>query len=163
MNKISNQEQIQLAQIEAAKHYLNDVKTLRRKVELAEIEYKAAVEKSSGLKGIDYSKDRVSTSPTDSAIHNAVELYLSRLEELESLKSISEEVLEECFTKLEQLDIEEATILRLHFFLGLSHNDIALSLYISRPTVFRKYNNGLLSLYQNGLPAEYRLNYQQAV
>ena len=163
MNTDTNAKQVELAKTEASKQYLNDVKKLKRKVELAELEYKAAVERASGLKGIDYSRDLVSTSPTDAAIHNAVESYLLRFDELESLRSISEDVLHECFSKLEQLEDEEATILRLHYLLGMKHKDIAFSLYMSDRSVYRKLKNALSHLYDVGLPVEYRLNYETAL
>ena len=157
------ENEITFAKKQASKNYLNDVKKLKRKVELAEIEYQAAIEKATGLKGIDYSRDIVSTSPTDEAIHNAVESYMYRFDELQALKNTSKEVLDECFSKLEKIDDEEATILRLNYLLDMKPQDIAFSLYMSKRSVYRKINEALLNLYEAGLPIEYRLNYETAL
>ena len=157
------ENEITFAKKQASKNYLNDVKKLKRKAELAEIEYQAAVDRASGVNGIDYSKDKVTTSPTDAAIHNAVESYMYRFDELQALKNISEEAMTECFSKLEQIEDEQATILRLHYLLDMKTQDIAFSLYMSKRSVYRKINEALLNLYEAGLPIEYKLNYQQAI
>lgn len=163
MNTKTNEAELAIAKADAARCYLNDVKRLQRKAELAEVEYKLAISASSGLRGIDYSRDVVQTSVSPDAIPNAVMKYTELREQVDALKAAADESFTECYGCLNELDPEEGTALRMKYLLGLTDGAIAMSLYVSPRTVNRRIASGLISLYDNGLPAEYRLNKEQAI
>lgn len=165
MNTGSNTEQMRVAKREAARSYLADVRKLQQKAQRAETEYRMAIERSSGLTGIDYSRDQVSKSVSPDAIPNAVIKYEELKEQLDILKAAADEAVDECFDKLYALDDVEGSVVRMHYVLGLSVKDIAVAegIWASERTVARRLCDGLEHLYDSGIPLQYRINHQQAI
>lgn len=160
---LDENKDLQLAKRAAARDYLESVKKLKRKCELADAEYRMSVEAASGLNGIDYSRDKVSTSPSADAIPNAVEKYSEKKKQLDALLSVFEEVEEEVNKLTEAIDDTEGAVIRMRYLLGSTVEDVSTALYMSEREVYRKQANGLEHLYDVGIPVEYRLNYYQAV
>jgi DNA-directed RNA polymerase specialized sigma24 family protein len=158
-----NQRELDLVKRNAARDYLLDVSRAIKAAERAATEYDLALSAAAGVSGIDYTKDRVQTSPTDDAIPCAILRNEMLAQQAETLAKTAQEMQEELMEYLINIDHEEATILRLHYLIGLSTEQIALSLYISRRTVNRRIQSGLLHLYQRIIPMQYRVNYQQAI
>lgn len=164
MNNQTNEEQLRIAKIDAARRYLDAVKTLKRKAEIAAMEYDATVQNASGLRGIDYSRDSVTTSPTADAIHNSVMRYQEQLEILKEQSAIAEEAVDECYSLIDRLENnDEAAILRMNFLVNMTLRDIAFALCYGERTVYRKRSDALEHLYEIGLPVPYRLNRETAL
>ena len=162
MNIESNAEQLEAAKVEAARLYLDDVSKLESKLRFAQAEYRMAVERSSGLTGIDYSRDAVATSPTADAIPNAVERYTELKDQLDALAVVVEDAVAERDDLLDSLESDAGVVLRMRQR-GAKVSDIAYALGYVEREVYRRQRAGLVELYDAGLPGEYRINYQKAI
>lgn len=154
---------MRIAKIAAAEAYLADIRKLDQRYKAAEVEYRMAVERASGLTGIDYSKDIVQTSPSADAIHNAVERYTELKDQLDAMQAALNDAVDEAFAKIDTLDDTEASVLRMHYLLGIKYCDIARGLAYTEREIYRKRQAGLEHLYDVGLPMQYRINQQQAI
>lgn len=158
----SNAEQLRIAKAAASKRYMSDVVKLNKRAQLARQEYFIAVEHAGGVTGIDYSRDAVSTSVSPDAIPNALIKYDNLRDVAEQLAVIANEAADHALELINGLEDEEAAVLRMKYLLGLTVKEIATGLYVSERTAARRLNDGLVGLYEAGLPVEYRINKEQA-
>lgn len=159
----TNQQELTRAKVDAARMYLNDVKQLETKLRFAQVEYQMALERASGLTGIDYSRDTVTTSPSADAIPNAVERYTELKEQLDAMALIVEDAVSERDELVWSLDSNEGSVVRMRYVQGCTVPDVAYALGYSPDHIKRLQREGLVELYDAGLPVEYRINYQQAI
>lgn len=163
MNSVAtNAEELATAKVDAARLYLDDVRALETKLRFAKAEYQMALERSSGLKGIDYSCDSVTTSPTADAIPNAVERYTELKDQLDALTIVVEDAVAERDKLLNSLTTESGVVLRMRQQ-GAKVTDIAYALGYVEREIYRRQRAGLEELYDAGLPVEYRINWQKAI
>lgn len=166
MNIEANQEQLETAKADAARTYLSDISKLEKKLQAVQVEYEMAVKRASGLTGIDYSRDRVSTSPSADAIPDAVERYSELKDQMDVLADVVTDAKNERDELIESFDVNDninAQVIRMRYVLGEKVEDVAFALGYCPRDIQRKQKAGLVELYDAGLPGEYRINYQKAI
>lgn len=163
MNTETNEAQLGIAKAAASRQYLEDVVKLHKRATQAYQEYRLAVEHAGGVTGIDYSRDTVATSVSPDAIPNAIIRYDDLKDTAEQLSIIANDAADEALELINDLDAEQASVLRMKYILGLTIREIATGLFLSERTTARRLNDGLIELYDAGLPIEYRIDKEQAV
>ncbi len=109
-------DELQRYRIDQAERWLAKVRKLvsyeRAMREAAEVQYEMA----DGLRGIDYSRDQVDTSPTADAIPNAVIAHDEAGETMVEIADSARERVKQAAEVIARLnDVKEATCLRLYY------------------------------------------------
>ena len=145
--------------IKAARDYLKDINCLRRQFELNNMELVELRARLEGVDGIRYDKPFVKSSPTGDAIPRGIAI----LEELEAGNEHIEEQLRIAKALLMAVDGEAGTVLRFKYLMDMPATEIAQYMDRSKSTVFEREKDGLLTIYEMGLPIPYRLPDVKAV
>lgn len=109
---------------EQARSYLRKVNACRKRLVALEAEAKAILEDAAGLKAVDYSAVRVSSSPSDDAMVNAIAKLEKIVEVRTSEAVVLADTIAECGVCLESLGGRESTLLRMHYVAGMSLTEI---------------------------------------
>ena len=148
---------------DCAREYLRHIGEVRRDIEAYETELKMLRENLAGVKGIDYSKDRVSGTGNPDRMADGV----AKAVELEDYGERNIRVLQRELTECSELLLGvgglPGAILRSHYLYGRSYKVLEREFGYSKSVIFATARAGLVELYDNGLPLEYRIPAQPAV
>lgn len=134
---------------EQASAYLKRVRDARRHIAAINAEVDEVRNLASGLKGIDYSRDAVSTSPNDDAMPNAVSKLLDLIAERVELVRDYAAMLDECNDALIETGGLSETILRCRYVNDMAWEDVARELGYSEQWMHELHNRALLDFYNH--------------
>lgn len=122
------------------KHYLNRGFELRKKIRIIENKIKVE-EENTGVGAIDYSRERVQSSPSSSpAFENPVIKVINLKKDLEELKKEYDKVSKEIETTADKLEsIQEAEIIKLRHIDFYDWETIQVIVGVSKRTCFYLY------------------------
>ena len=104
-------------------------------------------EMASGLRGIDYSKDIVATSPSADAIPDAVARILEIIEQRAEYIRDYACMVEQCVQALDKLGGVESDILRYRYVCDWRWEQIAARTHYSEQWLYELHNRALCSFY----------------
>lgn len=141
-------EELQRYRVEQAHAYLERIRKLGEDCAFLQAEVDDARERASGLTGIDYSRDQVSTTPNDDAMVDAVtavkqavrEYALKLAEYIDERKRASDAM-------MDMSDSSEVAALKLRYCLGKDWHDISKFLGYSYDGVMKLRRRALLDYY----------------
>ena len=154
MCDIENTNDWQRYRREQASAYLRKIRDMRRHIAAlnAEIDEQRAL--ASGLTGIDYSRDNVSTSPTDDAMPNAVARLLEIIAERVELVRDYTGMLDECGTSLRDLNGTYGDVLRYRYLCDYPWERIAAATNYSEQWLYELHNQALSAFYDHMPPTQ---------
>lgn len=161
----SNAEEMNRLKVELAKAYIAHVDEIKEQVRLLK-ERREMLENIGGLRGIDYAKDKVKTSPNDDAVPNAVVKLMEAQEAEQASMEFEQREIDEFEDRIVKLTGRGGLILQCLYLMGVELTDVQIyRQYMPMPksTYFRRKDEGLLELYNNGLPEAYKLPDEKAV
>lgn len=122
------------------KHYLNRGFELRKKIRIIENKIKVE-EDNTGVGAIDYSRERVQSSPSSSPLfENSVIKVIKLKKDLDELKKEYDKVLKEIELTADMLEsIQEAEIIKLRHIDFYDWETIQVIVGVSKRTCFRFY------------------------
>lgn len=134
--------------IEQATAYLEKVRKMAvRLISLnANIEEQKAI--ASGLTGIDYSRDIVSTSPTDDKMPNCVWKILQLVDDLEALHDEYDSRIRMALSAIERMKSSEcAAAIEMHYIAGKDWASVAAALGYTKPGMMTLRKRALNEFY----------------
>lgn len=133
---------------EQASAYLKRVRDARRHIAALNAEVDEVRSLASGLKGIDYSRDVVSSTATDDAMPNAVSKLLDLIAERVELVREYVGVLDECGQALREMNGVHADILRYRYLCDYPWERIAMSMNYSEQWLYELHYQALERFYE---------------
>lgn len=140
---------------EQASGYLSRVRDAKRHIAAMQAEVDELREMAGGLRGVDYSRDQVSTSPSADAIPDAVARILELVEQRVELISGYASMIAQCDAALDELGGIEADILRYRYACDWPWERIAARTHYSEQWLYELHNRALCSFY-DFMPAQGR-------
>ena len=134
---------------EQSSAYLRRIRDMRRHIAALNAEIDEQRHLASGLTGIDYSRDAVSTSPNDDAMPNAVSKLLDLIAERVALVRDYAAMLDECNDALIETGGLSETILRCRYVNDMAWEDVARELGYSEQWMYELHNRALLDFYNH--------------
>lgn len=140
---------------EQASRYLKRIRDAKRHIAAlnAEVDEQRAL--ASGLKGIDYSRDMVQTSPSDDAMPNAVARLMDVIAQRVELVRDYAEMLSECGESLARMNGTGADILRYRYLCNWPWERIAAETGYSEQWLYELHNRAMATFYDY-MPAHER-------
>lgn len=132
---------------EQASAYLKRVRDARRHIAAINAEVDEVRNLASGLKGIDYSRDVVSSSPTDDAMPNAVSKLLDLIAERVELVDSYVRMMDECGAALAAMDGTYSDILRYRYMCDYPWERIAVEMHYSEQWLYELHGQALAAFY----------------
>ena len=132
---------------EQASAYLKRVRDARRHIAALNAEVDEVRNLASGLKGIDYSRDAVSTPPTDDAMPNAVSKLLDLIAERVALVDSYVRMMDECGAALANLNGTYSDILRYRYMCDYPWERIAVEMHYSEQWLYELHGQALSAFY----------------
>ena len=132
---------------EQASAYLKRVRDARRHIAALNAEVDEVRNLASGLKGIDYSRDMVSTSPTDDAMPNAVSKLLDLIAERVALVDSYVRMMDECGAALANLNGTYSDILRYRYMCDYPWERIAVETHYTEAYLYELHGQALSAFY----------------
>lgn len=134
---------------EQASAYLKRVRDARRHIAAINAEVDEVRNLASGLKGIDYSRDVVSTSPTDDAMPNAVSKLLDLIAECVELVDSYVRMLYECDRALKEMGGLHERILRYRYLNNMAWEEMTKAFGYSEPWLYELHKKALSDFYEH--------------
>lgn len=147
---------------EQASGYLSEVRDAKRHIDAMSAEVDELREMAGGLKGIDYSRDIVSASPSADAVPDAVARIIEVVEQRAGYIREYALMVEQCARALDGLGGVEADILRYRYVCDWRWEQIAARTHYSEQWLYELHNRALCSFYDY-MPASGRDPIQRAV
>ena len=147
---------------EQASGYLSEVRDAKRHIDAMNAEVDELREMAGGLRGIDYSKDLVKSSPSADAMPDAVARILEIIEQRAGYIRDYAEMVEQCVQALDRLGGVEADILRYRYVCDWRWEQIAARTHYSEQWLYELHNRALCSFY-DCMPASGRDPIQRAI
>ena len=147
---------------EQASGYLSRVRDAKRHIDAMNAEVDELREMAGGLRGIDYSKDIVATSPSADAIPDAVARILEIIEQRAEYIRDYACMVEQCVQALDKLGGVESDILRYRYVCDWRWEQIAARTHYSEQWLYELHNRALCSFY-DCMPASGRDPIQRAI
>ena len=132
---------------EQASAYLKRVRDARRHIAALNAEVDEVRNLASGLKGIDYTRDAVSTSPTDDAMPNAVSKLLDLIAERVALVDSYVRMMDECGAALANLNGTYSDILRYRYMCDYPWERIAIETHYTEAYLYELHGQALSAFY----------------
>ena len=132
---------------EQASAYLKRVRDARRHIAALNAEVDEVRNLASGLKGIDYSRDAVSTSPNDDAMPNAVSKLLDLIAERVALVDSYVRMMDECGAALASLNGTYSDILRYRYMCDYPWERIAIETHYTEAYLYELHGQALSAFY----------------
>ena len=141
-------EEYQRYRIEQAHDYLERIRKQGEDCAALQQEADDARERASGLTGIDYSRDQVSTTPTDDAMANAVERIREAVRAyVMALSAFTDERKRASDAMMGMADYTEARALRLRYLVGWKWERICTEMDYTWDGMMKLRRRALLSYY----------------
>ena len=155
--RIDNEEEIKHLKAELAKEYIAYIDAVKNKIAVAE-ERLEMLEAATGLGAIDYSKDLISTSVSPDAIPNAVIRMIEANDKQQEDIGYKKVEVDAFDKRIAALESKGGLILQFIYGLGIKDKDIYhMYMPMPRSTYFRTKTEGLVELYDKGLPEKFLL------
>lgn len=138
-----------------SRRFLTQVNAAKRHIEALAEDVDEIRVMASGLRGIDYSRDTVSTIPSDDSITNAVASIFDAIEERVELVRDCTSMFDACDTALKAMGGARAALLRAHYCNGISLADAGSMMGYSADWVYRLRDAALEEFYDY-IPSSYR-------
>jgi hypothetical protein len=132
---------------EQASAYLKRVRDARRHIAAINAEVDEVRNLASGLKGIDYSRDVVTTSPTDDAMPNAVSKLLDLIAERVALVDSYVRMMDECDRALKEMGGLHERILRYRYINDAAWADVEKAIGYSGQWLHELHKRALADFY----------------
>ena len=142
-------EELQRYRADQAHAYLERIRRLGEGCAGMQALVDDARDRASGVRGIDYSRDRVQTSPTDDAMVNAVDEIRSRIRDYVAVLAEYEaerKRANDALTGME--DYTEAKALRLRYLLGRDWEQVCVEMHYSYDGMMKLRRRALASYWE---------------
>ena len=163
---LANEKEINRLKADCARRYIAHIDEVKKQVADLEDGIERIQAAAEGVRGLDYSRDKVSTSSSGDSMEKAViRLIEAKESNLASLEFEKREI-EEFNARIAALRTRGGLILQFLYGLAIPINDAQIYCsYMPMPktTYFRRKDDGLVELYDNGLPVEYRIPDEKAI
>ena len=143
--------------VQIADEYLKAIQEAERRKQLIEDERELYKAEYDDVTGINYDKPFISTSPSDDKIPNKVAKLIEYSKQLDVLENALDVAITEAHEKLLAIEGAAGFVLRLHFMLGFKWEAAFLKAGVSDTKGYELRREGLLAIYDMGIPEKYSI------